>query len=117
VQPLGQFTLTPGVRYYTQTAAGFYFDPVNNAQGQYDTYGTIMRAAAITGNKSADQRLSAYGAVTLSLKAAYAVTPRTTVDAKVETYRQTAALRLGGGSPGLDPFMARFWQLGVSHRF
>jgi Protein of unknown function (DUF3570) len=117
VQPLGPFTLTPGVRYYTQTAAGFYFDPVNNAQGQYDTYGTIMRAAAITGNKSADQRLSAYGAVTLSLKAAYAVTPRTTVDAKVETYRQTAALRLGGGSPGLDPFMARFWQLGVSHRF
>ena len=117
VQPFGKYTVTPGVRYYTQTAAHFYFDPVFNAQGQYDEVGTIRRAASIVGSKSADQRLAAYGAVTLSLKVAYAITPDTVVDAKLETYRQTAALRLGSGSPGLDPFYARFIQLGLTHRF
>jgi hypothetical protein len=117
VQPMGKFTVTPGARYYTQTAANFYFDPVFNAQGQYDEVGTIRRAASIVGSKSADQRLAAYGALTLSLKVAYAITPDTVVDAKLETYRQTAALRLGSGSPGLDPFYARFIQLGLTHRF
>jgi hypothetical protein len=114
---MGQWVFTPGARYYTQTAASFYFDPVFNAQGQYDELGTIMRAASLQGSKSADQRLSAYGAVTLSMKVAYAFTPDTVVDAKLETYRQTAALRFGGGSPGLDPFNARFFQLGLTHRF
>ena len=118
VQPAGRWVFTPGVRYYTQTAASFYFDPVFTAQGQYDEFGTIMRAASLQGNKSADQRLAAYGAVTMSMKVAYALTPDTVVDVKLENYRQTAALRLGGaGSPGLDPFNARFVQLGLTHRF
>lgn len=117
VQPLGKFTLTPGMRYYTQTAASFYFDPVFNAQGQYDETGTIIRAATLAGNKSADQRLAAYGAVTLSMKVAYAIAPDTVIDAKLETYRQSAALRLGSGSPGLAPFYARFFQVGLTHRF
>jgi hypothetical protein len=37
---------------------------------------------------------------------------------KLESYRQTAGLRLGGsGSPGLAPFNARFVQVGLTHRF
>jgi len=118
VQPTGRWTFTPGVRYTTQSAASFYFDPVLNAQGQYDTLATMQRAASLTGNKSADQRLSAWGAVTLSLKASYALTPDTTVSAKLESYRQSASWRLGGGgSPGLDPFRASFVQVGMTHHF
>jgi hypothetical protein len=117
VQPVGRWTVTPGARYYTQTAAHFYFDPVLNAQGQYDALGTLLRASGMTGSRSADQRLSSFGAVTLSMKVAYALTPDTLIDAKLERYRQTAALRIGGGSPGLDPFNARFMQVGITHKF
>lgn len=115
---LGKWTITPGVRYYQQSAANFYFDPKFNSQGGYDQLATIQTAASITGYKSADQRLSAFGASTLSLKVAYAFTPNTEVDVKVDNYRQSAALRISGtGSPGLDPFNARFVQLGLTHRF
>jgi hypothetical protein len=114
VQPTGAWTFTPGVRYTTQSAAKFYVDPVLNAQGQDD----MLWFYKLTGNKSADQRLAAWGAITLSLKASYAVTPDTSVSVKLERYRQSAALRLGGGgSPGLDPFHAQFIQVGLTHRF
>lgn len=117
-QPVGSWTFTPGVRYYTQSAASFYLDPVFNAQGGYDERATIVRTAGTAGAKSTDQRLSGFGAVTLSIKASHALTPRTTVDLKLEHYRQTAGLRLGGaGSPGLAPFSANFVQVGLTHRF
>ncbi|MDB5907810.1 MAG: hypothetical protein JWP34_1924 [Massilia sp.] len=118
VQPMGQWTFTPGTRYYAQSAANFYLDPVLNAQGMYDATATIMRAASITGDKSFDQRLSAFGAITLSMKLGYAITPDTLCELKLATYRQAANLRIGGvGSPGLDSFHANFLQLGLTHRF
>lgn len=117
VQPAGRWTFTPGARYYTQSAAHFYLDPVLTA-GQYDMTATILNALKVQGDKSLDQRLAAFGAVTLSMKVSYALTPDAVVDAKFETYRQTAGLRLGGaGSPGLDPFHARFMQVGLTYRF
>ncbi|MCF8154537.1 MAG: DUF3570 domain-containing protein [Rhodoferax sp.] len=118
VQPVGKVAITSGVRYYSQQAANFYFDPVLNAQGQYDGFGALMRAASLKDYKSADQRLAAFGAVTLSMKIAYTVTPDTVVDFKIETYRQSADLYLGGtGSPGLAPFNAQFVQIGLTRRF
>lgn len=118
VQPAGRWTFTPGLRYYSQSAANFYFDPVLNAQGQYDAFATLLRATSLSGNKSADQRLAAFGALTLSMKASYAFTPNLVADVKYERYRQSAALHLGGaGSPGLDAFKASFMQVGLSYRF
>ena len=77
-----------------------------------------MRVMGLKGYKSADQRLASFGAVTLSMKVAYAITAETVVDFKVETYRQAADLYLSGkGSPGLDPFNAQFVQIGLTHRF
>lgn len=117
-QPAGRWTVTPGLRYYSQSAASFYFDPVLDAQGQYDDLATFTRAAALPGDKSADQRLAAYGAVTLSLKLAYAITPDTVADIRLDAYRQAANLHAGGqGSPNLDALRASFVQLGLSHRF
>jgi hypothetical protein len=117
VQPVGRWTFTPGARYYSQSAASFYVDPVLNANGAYDLGATLGAAIPLT-YKSLDQRLSAFGAVTLSLKVAYAITPHTSVDVKVEDYQQKAALHLGGSSsPGLDAFNARFMQVGLTHRF
>ena len=117
VQPVGRWTFTPGARYYSQSAASFYVAPVLNANGAYDL-GATFGAAIPLNYKSFDQRLSAFGAVTLSLKVSYAITPHTSVDVKVEDYQQKAALHLGGaGSPGLDAFNARFMQVGLTHRF
>lgn len=117
VQPAGAWTFTPGVRYYSQSAARFYVDPVFTPQGAVD----LSPLLALYGQNrfvSADQRLAAFGATTLSLKAAYAFTPDLVVDAKIESYRQSAGRHLGdGGSPGLAPFSARFMQLGLTYRF
>lgn len=119
VQPAGVWTVTPGVRYYSQSAANFYLDPILDAQGQYDQLAVLTRAVKlIGGQQSTDQRLAAFGAVTLSIKLSYAWTADTVVDLKFETYRQTAGLHWGGeGSPGLDPFQANFVQIGLSHKF
>jgi hypothetical protein len=119
VQPAGKWTFTPGARYYSQSAASFYLDPLLNAQGQYDQLAVLMRAFDKGDSyQSTDQRLAAFGAITWSMKVAYALSANTVADVKFETYRQTAALHWGeAGSPGLDPFQATFWQVGLTHRF
>lgn len=115
-QSLDKWTLTPGVRYHSQTAADFYVPPVVRADGSIDQGGSIRRAVAQAGPRSMDQRLSAYGAVTLSFKAAYKLSTQDTVDFKVERYQQRSGWALGNGS-GLGPFNAWFAQAGWSHRF
>jgi Protein of unknown function (DUF3570) len=121
VQSAGKWTITPGVRYYTQRAAKFYFDGVADANGQYDPTATKNAAAGYSGQGksfSADQRLSAYGAITASIKVDYAITDQTSVDFKYERYQQKSSYRLGGnGSPYIDPFNAQFVQVGVSTKF
>lgn len=117
VKPVGLWTFTPGLRYYSQSAARFYFDPVLDSQGAYNEAATFQRAVAISGDRSADQRLAAFGAITLSMKVAYAFTPATTGDIKLDLYRQSASLRMGGGSPGLAPMNARMIQVGLTHKF
>ena len=100
------FTVTPGLRYYTQGAADFYRDPpfpAGYVPGEYYT---------------ADTRLSAFGAFTGSLKIAKSFADGWTADLRVDFYRQRASWRLDGdGSPGLETFSARWIQGGVSKTF
>jgi hypothetical protein len=117
VKAKGAWTFTPGLRYYNHSAARFYFDPVLDDRGVYQEADTFQRAVAISGDRSADQRLSAFGAVTVSMKVAYAFSPATTGDVKLDLYRQSASLRMGGGSPGLAPMNARMIQVGLTHKF
>jgi hypothetical protein len=117
VQPLGaRFTVTPSLRLYSQSAAKFYFDPV------YDPdLGAPYPPGYFTNPPqyiSPDQRLSAFGAVTLGLKVAVQLTPDWSTDLKYERYEQRSNWRVGGnGSPGIDPFNASFLQLGLNKRF
>jgi hypothetical protein len=103
--PMG-FTVTPGLRYTTQSAADFYRDPpwpTGFVPGQ---------------DYSADTRLSAFGAFNVSLKLAKAFADGWNADVRVDFYRQRSSWRLGGdGSPGLETFSARWIQLGVSRAF
>jgi hypothetical protein len=117
VQPVGdRWTVTPELRYYTQGAASFYYDPV------YDpVVGAPYPPGYFTSPPqfiSPDQRLSAFGAITAGLKVAMKLSPDWTVDVKAERYEQRGSWRVGGqGSPGLEPFRATFVQFGVSTRF
>jgi hypothetical protein len=110
-QALGSmFSLTPSLRYYTQRAASFYYDPVADINAYPAPIGSPRYS-------SADQRLSAFGALTAGLKAELRLGNWST-DLKVERYEQRANWRAGGtGSPDIDPFYANIYQLGVATRF
>ena len=117
VQPVaGEWTITPSVRFYSQTAADFYF-PVDL------TWPDGMSDAAINAYNagqpsSADQRLSAFGALTLGIKVEKRIAKDWLVDAKYEHYQQRADWCLtGGGDKNLAHFNATFIQLGLSRQF
>ncbi|NDY93497.1 DUF3570 domain-containing protein [Ideonella livida] len=112
VLPLGErWTLTPDLRYYTQNAARFYYD----ANPDSALYPAPAAGATVY---SSDQRLAAWGALTVGTKLSWQFAKDWTADAKASLYEQRAAWRLGGeGSPGLQPLTALFWQFGLSHAF
>jgi hypothetical protein len=107
VQPLPHgFVLTPGLRYYTQDHAFFYHDP---------PVGSGFRAGQ---PYSADTRLSAFGALTPSLRLEKQFAGGWSADLAVSYYRQKTSWRLGGeGSKGLLDFSARWVELGVQKTF
>ena len=107
VQPLPQgWTLRPSLRYYTQGKASFYRDPP-------------FPSGFVPGEPyTADQRLSAFGALTPGISIAKEFADGWSADFKVEYYEQRSSWRVGGdGSPGLKPFYARWVQVGVGKTF
>lgn len=115
VQPVAAgWSVTPMLRYATQRAARFYYDPVyDNTLGEPFPPGFDRLR-----HYSADQRLSAFGAATAGLRIDWQVDPQWKLDVSYERYEQRSDWRLGGdGSPGLAAFSARWWQLGVSRSF
>lgn len=100
------FTLTPTIRYLTQSAARFYHDP---------PFPQGFEPGALY---TADERLSAFGALTLGLRLARDLPHGITVDVAANVYRQRGDWRAGGsGSPGLAQFSARWIEFGLSKRF
>ena len=101
-----RWTITPNVRYLTQHAADFYFDPpfpIGFIEGH---------------NYTADMRLSSFGAVTVGLTVSKGFDDGWTTFAKYQFYRQRPAWYLGGsGSPGLLDFSARWFEIGFSKTF
>jgi hypothetical protein len=110
-QPLGTgWIIRPSFRYHVQSAADFYVDadPIN-----------ILPPEATTAQFfTADNRLAAFGAITLGVKVSKEFANGFTVDAKYEWYQQRGSWYLGGeGSSGLDNFSAQWWQVGLSKKF
>jgi hypothetical protein len=117
VQPLNShWTLTPDLRLYTQSAASFYFDPVYDPNvGAPYPVGYFTQPPTYS---SADQRLSAFGAVTVGVKLAWQPQRDWLFDLKVDSYKQHSNWRVGGaGSTGLAPFSATTVQVGASTHF
>ncbi|MCE1274647.1 MAG: DUF3570 domain-containing protein [Chlorobiaceae bacterium] len=112
VQPLPSgFTVTPSVRLYSQSAADFYV-PSNPA--------ILPDAPDITGLEysSYDQRLAAFGAVTLGIKVQKRFADDWLVDLRYDHYSQRSDWTINGTKDaGLKDFNAHFIQVGVSKEF
>ena len=107
VQPLPYgFSVRPSLRYYSQSAASFFFGPpIGNGFVPGKPY-------------TADARLSAFGAWTPGILVAKTLSDGWAVDLKVEYTEQRGSWRLGGGgTQGLLPFSARWIQVGVTKTF
>ena len=110
VQSFGNgWSAAPALRFYTQTAAVEAdpslspFPPNPPANAQYF---------------SEDQRVSAFGGLTMGMKLTKQLNLDTKVDVKLEQYGQKGAwTMLGSGSKGLAPFYARSLQVGITHSF
>jgi hypothetical protein len=112
-QPLGRsITLTPSVRWYSQSAARFYVD-VDPAAGPF-----LPQPPPGALYSTLDHRMSAFGARSAAMKVQWRIATDWTADLKFEHYEQRGSWRLGGsGSPGLMPVRARIWQLGLVRFF
>jgi hypothetical protein len=110
------WTVIPSVRYTTQSAAEFYYDPIYDPiLGPPFPPGYLNNPTAFY---TSDQRLSAFGGITPGIKVSKAFTGGWLIDAKAEYYEQRADWRIGGeGSPGLEKFQAQIYQLGVTRKF
>ncbi|HET7845678.1 MAG TPA: DUF3570 domain-containing protein [Xanthomonadales bacterium] len=99
-------SLVPSLRYHTQSAADFYFDP---------PVGTGFVPGA---DYTADARLSAFGAVTAALKLEVPFGKRWRSDFKLSFYRQKDEWRaFGDGSPDLLPVSARVFEIGLTYAY
>jgi hypothetical protein len=100
VKPLtDRLSLTPSVRYSSQRAARFYTPAVVDAAG-LPVYPAIVAGEFVSG----DQRLAAFGALSLGLRVEFKLNDSLSLDTRLERYEQRADWRLGGqGSSGLAP--------------
>ena len=100
------FVVEPSLRYHSQSAADFYFDPpVGTGFVPGEPY-------------SADARLSAFGAVTAAIKLEVPFGSRWRSDFKLSFYRQKSAWRaFGDGNPDLLPVSARTFEIGLTYEY
>ncbi len=100
------WSLAPRLRYYTQSAASFF-------------YGPPAGSGRVAGQPfTMDTRLSAFGAVTVGVGVAKALPDGWSVDLRADYYRQESNWRLvGSGSTGMLPFSARWLLAGISKAF
>jgi hypothetical protein len=113
VQRLGSdWRVAPLLRLYSQNAARFYVE----VDPRIAPFPPSPLPSAV--HFSEDQRLSAFGAITMGLKVTRQLNVDTSVDVKVEQYGQKAVWKFTGvGSQGLAPFYARSIQVGITHAF
>jgi len=110
-----RFAVVPGVRLYSQSAADFYYDPIYSYLGAPYPPGWLEAPPAYL---SPDQRLAAFGAVSLAVKFIFRIDDLWTADLRVEAYEQRTTWRIGGpGSPDLAPLTATFVQVGIARQF
>ena len=102
-KPLGTWILRPALRYYTQSAASFFED--------------TFPPATIEGIYSADQRLSAFGALTTSLWISKELSKKCSLDLELGFITQDSSLGIFGSDAKLETFYATFTTIGITQKF
>jgi hypothetical protein len=104
VQSFGEgWQITPGLRYYSQSAADFYSPTIPTPRPQL---------------QSSDQRLAAFGSLTPKLNVGYRFASGTQIDASYAKLIQKGNWKLGGGSTStFERFSADLFTVSVVHRF
>lgn len=111
----GQWTLTPGFRFYSQSSA-YFFSPPDPSRPALPAFppGFVLQESRL----SFDQRMAAFGALTWGLKLEKKLSDNTSLDFKFERYLQRNPWTLHGATvKGLADFRARIVQVGWSYRF
>ncbi len=109
------WSLTPLLRYYSQSGAYFFSppDPLHPERPQM-----VPGAQLGVTLMSFDQRLAAFGALTRGLKIDKKLNDQTTLDLRLDHYTQKNRWSLLGKPPaGLADFKATFVQVGMTHSF
>ncbi|MEI8032765.1 MAG: DUF3570 domain-containing protein [Chlorobiaceae bacterium] len=116
VQPLKHgWTVTPLLRLYSQSEADFY---VATSAAEQATPSTPTPPPSTARYYSEDQRLSAFGAVTLGVKVSKQLGSEWLADIKLEEYEQRDEWSLcRKGDPGVATFRFRSIQIGLSRQF
>ncbi len=111
VQPLFDgWTVTPTVRYYSQTAADFYTPymvsfqtypgkPTFNPKTRVITL-SQLNPNKLLANYSSDQRLSAYGALSGGMTVSKRFAKGISLELGAEYYTHAGSLKMGGGGEG-----------------
>ncbi|GAB6048578.1 hypothetical protein JCM19379_24080 [Methyloparacoccus murrellii] len=101
VQPIGEWSVTPRFRYYSQNAASFY-EPYFLFSGAAPTApsGQFNLAGVPLDAYSSDYRLSAYGALSTGVTVARPLGKALAFEAGFEFYTHSGDLRLGGAGLG-----------------
>jgi Protein of unknown function (DUF3570) len=98
VQPLGWgWTVTPRIRYYSQSAADFYTTSLTSLVGVLDR---PDMAELLPAHFTSDQRLSGYGTLSGGVTVAKQFAKGIGVEAGFEYYTHQGGLKLGGGGEG-----------------
>lgn len=109
------FTVTPSVRYYSQTEANFYV-PVGPNELLTPEEPTDPPVDALY--YSEDSRLSAFGALTFGVKVEKRFLTNWVIDFRIDHYAQRGNWAMSGNpDPALAKFSANFLQLGLSKEF
>jgi hypothetical protein len=105
--------MTPSVRYYTQQQARFFSAPQASQPLTPNIPSDFVFGRS---DLSFDQRLSAFGALTLGLQLDWTVTPKNQLNLRVDAYRQRGAWSaFHSGTRGMADFNAHFVQVGWTH--
>ncbi|MEQ1545860.1 DUF3570 domain-containing protein [Methyloglobulus sp.] len=99
VQPLGAgWTVTPRVRYYSQSSADFYTPDVRSiTTGNDPITGEKIYSKPLPKNYSSDQRLSGFGALSGGVTVAKQFAKGVSLETGFEYYTHQGSLELGGG--------------------
>ncbi len=122
IQPLGKhWTLSPSLRYYSQSQAGFYTPYLVSKQGLFSTVDALEQDTlpfvrdALPAHYSSDARLSAYGTLTTGITLRRALADGIDLEFSYDYRQQAGDLKWGGsGEAAYADLDSSMWTIALN---